>query len=171
MIETILQGKIRIKLLTRLLLNPSNQVYLRGLEREFGVSSNTVRLELNKLHDLNLIQVVDDGHVKKYTANTNHELFQGLRGYIFKQIGLDSLLESVFERLGELEAVYLTNDWANGKESPIIDFVVVGNIDKIYMMTLIDKAEKVIGRKIRVAVYGSDFEVQQLFDVPAVRLV
>ena len=52
MLETLVQGKIRLKLLTRLFLNPESRVYLRGLEKEFGVSSNTVRYELNKLSDL-----------------------------------------------------------------------------------------------------------------------
>ena len=55
MIETLIQGKIRVKLLTKLLLNPNNTVYLRGLEKEFGVSSNTVRYELNKLSSVKLI--------------------------------------------------------------------------------------------------------------------
>ncbi|MEN9385918.1 MAG: hypothetical protein RLZZ185_659, partial [Bacteroidota bacterium] len=39
-------------LLTKLLLNPASRVYLRGLERDLGVSSNTVRLELNKLQEM-----------------------------------------------------------------------------------------------------------------------
>ena len=55
-LDKIFTGKIRVKLLTKLLLNPPSNVYLRGLERDLGVSSNTVRLELNKLSDMQLIQ-------------------------------------------------------------------------------------------------------------------
>ena len=55
-LDKIFTGKIRVQLLTKLLLNPASTVYLRGLERDLGVSSNTVRLELNKLSDMKLIQ-------------------------------------------------------------------------------------------------------------------
>ena len=59
-------------LLTKLLLNPESRVYLRGLERDLGVSSNTVRVELNKLQDMHLIEVQDDPEntkVKNYVVN------------------------------------------------------------------------------------------------------
>ena len=64
-LDKIFTGKIRVQLLTKLLLNPASTVYLRGLERDLGVSSNTVRLELNKLSDMQLIQEqVDDENTK-----------------------------------------------------------------------------------------------------------
>jgi predicted AAA+ superfamily ATPase len=75
-------------LLTKLLLNPSNTVYLRGLEKEFGVSSNTVRVELNKLSEIKLIEVVAnlEGNQKQYRANTSHPLFENLLGFILKHL-------------------------------------------------------------------------------------
>ena len=173
MIETLLQGKIRVKLLTKLLINPSNTVYLRGLEKEFGVSSNTVRSELNKLSDVKLIETVSelDAHQKQYRANPKHPLFDNLRGIILKQVGIDALIEKVFNKLGEIEEVYLTNDWAEGKESPFIDLVVVGLVDRNYMQDLITKAEKLIQKKIRVAVYGKEFNKLNIAGVPHVRVV
>ena len=54
-----------MQLLTKLLLNPASTVYLRGLERDLGVSSNTVRLELNKLSDMQLIQEQGDDEKTK----------------------------------------------------------------------------------------------------------
>ena len=173
MIETLLQGKIRVKLLTKLLLNPSNIVYLRGLEKEFGVSSNTVRSELNKLSEVKLIELVDNlkTNQKQYRANVKHPLFDNLRGLILKQVGIDALIEKVFNKLGEIEEVYLTNDWAEGKESPFIDLVVVGMVDRNYMQDLITKAEKLIQKKIRVALYGKEFNKLSIAGVPHVRVV
>jgi predicted AAA+ superfamily ATPase len=173
LIETLLQGKIRVKLLTKLLLNPSNTVYLRGLEKEFGVSSNTVRTELNKLSEVKLIETVSeiDAHQKQYRANPKHPLFDNLRGIILKQVGIDALIEKVFNKLGQIEQVYVTNDWAEGKESPFIDLVVVGQVDRNYMLDLIDKAEKRIQKKIRVAIYGNDFQEQQLDGVAFVQIL
>lgn len=173
MIESLLNGKIRVKLLTRLLLNPSNTVYLRGLEKEFGVSSNTVRYELNKMSDIKLIEVVAnlDSNQKQYRANVKHPLFENLRGFIMKQAGLDSLIEKVFAQLGDIEKVYVTNDWAEGRESLFIDLVVVGDVDRNYMMSLIEKVEKLIYRKIRVAVFGNEFNESMLGDGSRVQLI
>lgn len=173
MIETLIQGKIRVKLLTKLFLNPNNLVYLRGLEKEFGVSSNTVRMELNKLSEVKLIETVQnlDSNQKQYRANPKHPLFENLRGFILKQFGLDSLIEKVFDRLGEVEAVYLTHDWAEGKTGPFMDLVVIGNVDQNYMHDLILKAEPILQRKIRVAVFKNSAELPDWKDIPSLKLI
>jgi hypothetical protein len=172
-LETLLRGKIRVKLLTKLLLNPNNTVYLRGLEKEFGVSSNTVRYELNKLSYIKLIEIAEseEGNQKQYRANVNHPMYGNLRELIMKQVGLDALIEKVFKKLGQIEEVYLTNDWAEGKESPFIDLVVVGMVDRNYMQDLIAKAEKFINKKIRVALYGKEFNKLNIAGVPHVQII
>lgn len=169
MLDHLFSGKIRIRLLTKLLLNPASKVYLRGLEKELGVSSNTVRLELNKLSDMQLIEVEEadaNAKVKHYTANTGHPLFTSLRNIILKHVGLDQILEQVIAKLGDLDQVYLTGDLAQGKNSHFIDLVIVGNIDKIYLHKLIDKVEPLIEKKIRVALFNSgEFRVEHLQDM------
>jgi hypothetical protein len=130
-------------------------VYLRQLQKDLNVSSNTVRLELNKLSEMKLISAVEseEGKIKKYVANSFHPLYGNLRGLILKYIGVDQLLEEVFYKLGDLEQVYMTGDMAEGKESPFIDLVVVGDIDKAYFELLVDSAEKLLLKKIRAALY------------------
>jgi len=86
-------------------------------------------------------------------------------------VGIDAIIEKVFNKLGHIEQVYVTNDWAEGKESPFIDLVVVGQVDRNYMLDLIDKAEKRIQKKIRVAIYGNDFQEQQLDGVAFVQIL
>ncbi len=173
MIETLIQGKIRVKLLTKLLLNPNNTVYLRGLEKEFGVSSNTVRYELNKLSSVKLIEIVEnsDSNQKQYKANTKHPLFENLRGFILKQFGIDALVEKVFDRLGDVDRVYLTHDWAEGKIGPFLDIVVVGKVNKDYMHKLIQKAEPILQRKIRVAQFETLENPPNWEGIPWVQLV
>ncbi len=155
LLDQLFTGKIRLKLLARLFLNPSSQVYLRQLQKDLNVSSNTVRLELNKLSEMKLISAVEseEGKIKKYVANSFHPLYGNLRGLILKYIGVDQLLEEVFYKLGDLEQVYMTGDMAEGKESPFIDLVVVGDIDKAYFELLVDSAEKLLLKKIRAALY------------------
>jgi len=154
LIEQLFTGKIRIQLLTKLLLNPASKVYLRGLERDLGVSSNTVRLELNKLSDLKLIESSEDpenSKVKNYSVNQAHPLFQSLRGIILQFVGLDQIIENILKKVGNLEQVFLTGDLAEGKNTSFVDLVLVGDVDKTYLHQLVEKIEPLIQKKIRVA--------------------
>lgn len=156
MIEQLFSGKIRAQLLTKLYVNPERKVHLRGLERDLSVSSNTVRLELNKLLSMQLIQVLEDpenNKVKNYSVNKNHPMFSSIRGIILQFVGLDQIVDQVIKRVGDLHSVYLTGDLAEGNNSPFIDLVMVGNINKSYLFQLIEKAEPLIQKKIRVAIY------------------
>jgi hypothetical protein len=155
-LDNIFSGKIRIALLTKLFLNPASKVYLRGLERDLGVSSNTVRLELNKLQEMHLIRVQvdsDNTKVKNYVVNQGHPLFMTLRGIIMQFVGLDQIVDQIIKKLGDLDQVYLTGDLAEGKNSPFVDLVIVGNVDKSYVYQLIEKVEPLISKKIRVGLF------------------
>ena len=146
-------------LLTKLILNPMSKVYLRGLERDLGVSSNTVRLELNKLNEMRLIQVQEEdknSKVKYYVANQAHPMFQNLRGVILKFAGLDQIVDQIINKLGNVDQVFLTGELAEGKNSPFVDLVVVGNVDRQYMYQLIEKVEQLIKKKVRVGVFDKD---------------
>jgi len=177
-IDKLFSGKIRLQLLTKLLLNPSTKVFLRGLERDLGVSSNTVRMELNKLSEMQLIEVQDhqegdNTKLKQYGANTKHPLFNSLRGIILQHVGLDKIVDSILNRLGNVDQVWLTGDLAEGKDSPFVDLVIVGDIEKAYLYQLIEKVEPQIDKKIRVGVYNKEeFEMGLMKDAGVVmRLV
>ncbi len=155
-------------MLTKLILNPASKVYLRGLERDLGVSSNTVRLELNKLQEMRLIQVQEEdknSKVKYYIVNQKHPMFQNLRGVIMQFAGLDQIVDQIIKKLGNVDQVYLTGELAEGKNSPFVDLVVVGNVDRNYLYQLIEKVEPLIKKKVRVGVFGKDeFHVSLLED-------
>ena len=172
MLDHLFTGKIRIRLLTKLLLNPAGKVYLRGLERELDVSSNTVRLELAKLSEMHLIEAEENdvqSKVKHYSVNTRHPLFHSLRSIILQHVGLDQILEKVVNKLGSLQKVYLTGGLAEGKNSNVIDLVLVGDVDKTYLHQLIDRVEPMIGKKIRVAVFAeNEFGGEHLKDLGVV---
>jgi predicted AAA+ superfamily ATPase len=171
-LDNLFSGKIRVKLLTKLLLNPAGKVYLRGLERDLGVSSNTVRLELNKLSEMHLIEVQaadPDSKKKQYKVNTAHPLFQSLRGIILQYVGIDQILEQVIHKLGNVDQVYLTGDLAKGKNSTFVDLVLVGDIDKAYLYRLIEKVEPLIEKKIRVGLFApNEFNKEHLKDLGVV---
>lgn len=153
MIETLISSKTRIKLLLKFFLNSNTTSYLRGLEGEFGESSNAIRVELNKLEEAGMLSAELIGNKKMFKANTKHPLFKEIHNILLKHIGLDSIIENVVERLGDVNQVYLVGDFAKGLNSQIIDLIFVGNIDKSYLLDLIEKAESLIQRKVRYLIY------------------
>ncbi|MCB2201203.1 ArsR family transcriptional regulator [bacterium] len=161
MLGTLITSKTRIKLLLKFFLNSNNTAYLRSLEPEFGESTNAIRQELNRFEEANLLVSLSEGNKKMYKANTNHPLFPEINALLMKHIGLDKVIEKVVNKLGQLEEVYLVGELAKGKNSQMIDLWFVGNeIDKKYLLDLIEKAEKMIHRKIRYIILDHD-ELQE----------
>lgn len=135
-------------------LNPSNSAHLRGLEHEFGESSNAIRIELNRLQDANMLKSELQGNKKLFSVNQQHPLYGDINNIVKKYFGLDVIVESIANRLGELKAVYLTGDIARGKDSDLIDLILIGTIDQNYLLNLVSKTEKLINRKIRYLIYS-----------------
>ena len=153
MLDAIISSKLRVKLLHKFLINPELSSYLRGLESELQVSSNAVRQELNKLEEAGLVQAKAEGNKKIFRANKDHPLFEDLRRILMKSVGIEQIIEKVISRIGDLEQVYLTGALARGIDSSVIDLIFVGRVDQEYLFTLAGKAEKIINKKIRYALY------------------
>ena len=155
MIETLISSKTRIKLLLKFFLNSSNSSYLRGLESEFGESSNSIRLELNKLENAGLLTSNQEGNRKYFRANTGHTLYGDINSILLKFTGLDKIVENVIGKLGSLDRVFVVGNLAKGLSSEIVDLVFVGEIDKIYLFDLVQKVEQKLNKKIKYVCYSS----------------
>lgn len=145
----LISSKTRIKLLVRFFLNPGTRAYLRELAKEFNLSTNAVREELNQLTKTELLTSEKEGRSVYYRANSDHPLFPELRSMVSKVMGLDQVMDSIITRLGDLEAAWIIDDYAEGKDTGIIDLVLVGNIDQYHLGDLTRKTERYINRKIR----------------------
>ena len=149
MLESLITSKTRIKLLLKFFLNSSTKAYLRGLETEFGESTNAIRLELNRFEQAGLLTSHSEGNRKYFSANKSHPLFPDIQSLMRKHLGIDQLVEQVIEHLGEVEKVYLTGSFARGQESADIEILLVGGeVDTAYLETLITKANKLIHKNI-----------------------
>jgi hypothetical protein len=149
MIETLISSKTRVKLLLKFFLNSSTKSYLRGLESEFGESSNGIRIELNRFTEAGMLKTSIEGNKKFFTANTSHPLYGSIHSLIRQYVGIDTIIENVVVRLGDVEKVFLTGEFAKGLDNPVIDIILIGKVDKNYLLNLVEKAEKIIGKKIR----------------------
>jgi predicted transcriptional regulator len=156
LLSGLIASKTRIKLLMRFFFNPKTRSYLRELAKEFNVSSNAVREELNQLKKTDLLKSEKNGRQVYYMANTEHALFPELKSMVGKVMGIDQVIDSIITRLGNLEKAYLVDDYAEGKDTGIIDILLVGNIDQYHLNDLTRKTEKYVKRKIRSLVLTKD---------------
>jgi predicted transcriptional regulator len=148
----LISSKTRIKLLVRFFFNPAIKSYLRELAKEFDLSTNAVREELNQLTKTNLLKSQKTGRNVYYAANPDHPLFPELKSMVSKVMGMDQVIDGIVNRLGNLERAYLIGDYAEGKDTGIIDLILVGRINEHQLHDLIRKTERYVNRKIRTLV-------------------
>ena len=131
MLDTLITSKTRVKLLMKFFLNPGTRAYLRELALEFGESTNSVRVELNRLSKAKIISSENVGRTIEYRANEKHSLFNELQSLVLKFSGVDQLVETLIKRLGEVKTAYVVGDYARGIDSGLIDIILIGKINKM----------------------------------------
>ncbi len=164
----MITSKTRVKLLLKFFLNSNASSYLRGLEQEFGESTNAIRLELNRFEEAGLLKADTRGNRKYFRANTGHPLYGDIHSILMKYVGFDQIIDKVVNKLGKVEEVYVVGDFARGKDGKVIDLIFVGEgIDKEYLIRLVEKCERLIGRKIRYLVLENGDVEEVLADYPS----
>jgi len=104
------------------------------------------------------------GNRKYFQANTEHPLYNDVNNILKKFIGIDKIIDRITSQIGDLEAAYVTGDFAKGRDSKIIDLVLVGkNLDNNFIGDLVQKAQELIDRKIRYIILTAD-QMQQIFN-------
>lgn len=169
MLDSLITSKTRVKLLVKFFSNTGNKGYLRGLAEEFNESTNSVRVELNRLSDAGLLVSVSDGKTKSYSANHLHPLFREMQSIVAKYLGFDHLVEVVIQNLGNVQKAIVQGDYAQGIDSGTIEMMLIGKeINKEYLDFLIEKTERKIKRKVKVQLLEEEpVDVQGLivFDI------
>lgn len=155
MLESLITSKTRLQLLLQFFLNPGCTSYLRRLASELGESTNAVRVELNRLEEAKLLNSELKGKQKWYSANQNHPLFPELNSIAKKVLGLDRI-EEILANLGDVELGLVVGDYARGVDSGIIDVIIVGEVDRNYLDSLVQKAEGFLKRRIRTLIMNKD---------------
>lgn len=163
MFEVLISSKTRIKILLKFFLNGNSVAYLRGLEEEFGDSTNSIRIELNKFEKAGFLKSYTEGNKKLFKANKDHLLFHDIQQMLMKITGINHLVDYVLQHIGNLEKVYLVGKLSKGLESSEIELVFVGDINITYLEELIAKAEKKLNKKITFICYKpEDFKLDEI---------
>lgn len=149
LLSPLVTSNTRMRLLLRFFSNPDATSYLRELAGELEVSPNAVREELSRLSQAKLLNSYRKGREVRYQANEGHPLFRELTSIVRKILGIDRVVDNIVMELGDLQLALLMDDYAQGRDSGIIDLVLMGNIKQKSVTSLVAHTESYIKRKIR----------------------
>ncbi len=156
MLSSLITSQTRVKLLRKFFLNSFTRAHLRGLEAEFGESTNAIRIELNRLENAGLLHSYRDGNKKIYGANTGHPLYCDIHNIIMKETGIDRVIDKVLHKLGKNVSIFLTGEFAKGMNGESIELILVGDdVDMEYLGRKIAQAEEMVGRRVTCVVIES----------------
>jgi predicted transcriptional regulator len=149
MLESLITSKTRLRLLIKFFLNIANKGYLNSLANEFGESTNSVRKELNNLSSAGYLEKQSQNNKVIYKANASHPLFKIIQKIVHKHLGIEEILETIYNRIGDVKKIMILGDYAKGIDSGLIEILIVGdNINKEYLDEISPKIELKIKRKV-----------------------
>ena len=152
MLTELFTSRTRINLFLKLFLNPGISCYLRELAREFHLTPNALKGELDNLSQAGYLKKEQRGQSIFYRANTNHPFYPEINSIVKKYYGIDKIVEQILNDLGKVDAIYILDDYAEGRDSGLIDVMIVGDVNMGIIQGLRPSIENEIKRKIRVMV-------------------
>lgn len=149
MLDSLIKSKTRLRLLIKFFVSQTNKGYLNGLATEMNESTNSIRKELNNLHGAGYLIKLKKENKIEYQANTTHPMFDIIKKVIHKHLGIEDMIETVLDRMGDVKQIILVGDYAKGLDSGKIETFLIGdNLNMEYIVNLETKVEKLIKRKI-----------------------
>ena len=163
MLESLITSKTRLRLIIKFFLNIANKGYLNSLANEFGESTNSIRKELNNLSSAGYLEKHNENNKVVYKANASHPLFKVIQKIVHKHVGLEQILESIYNKIGDVKKIMVLGDYAKGIDSGLIEILIVGdNINKMYLDEISSKIESKIKRKVSFFVSNKSLKQNSL---------
>ena len=136
---------------------PGVRGHLRGLAEELGESTNSIRIELNKLEQAGLLRKETEGQKNVYSVDEGNTFYSELVNLVSKYLGFDQIINDLLAKAGEIKEVYIVGDYARGIDGGLIEVVVVGVIQPTEIAQIVKNIENKIDRKINLVIFDSEF--------------
>ncbi len=156
---TVLFGSTRRRVLAWLLGHADEAYYLRELARHIGGAVGAVQRELELLTACGLVRREVRGKQVYFQANHDAAIFPELRGLFAKTSGLvDILREALMPLADRIDAAFVFGSAARGESHAAsdIDLMVIGDTSFGDVITVVQGAEKRLGRDVSPTVYSVD---------------
>mgnify|MGYP001242712784 FL=1 len=149
MLGSLITSKTRLRMLIKFFISAANNGYLNGLASEFNESTNSIRKELNNLSAAGYLLKSKENNRVIYNANTTHPMFEVLQKIVRQHLGLEEIVETVIKRIGDVDKIALTGEYADGIDSGNIEIIINGSdVNNEYLKKIKSKIKKKIGREV-----------------------
>ena len=149
MLGSLITSKTRLRMLIKFFISAANNGYLNGLANEFNESTNSIRKELNNLSSAGYLLKSKENNRIIYNANTSHPMFEVLQKIVRRHLGLEDIVETVIDKIGDVDQIALTGKYAEGIDSGNIEIIINGSkVNYEYLKNIKPKIKKKIGREV-----------------------
>ena len=149
MLGSLITSKTRLRMLIKFFISAANNGYLNGLANEFNESTNSIRKELNNLSSAGYLLKSKQNNRVIYNANTSHPMFAVLQKIVRQHLGIEEIVEAVIGRIGDVDQIALSGDYARGIDSGNIEIIINGlDVNEDYLNSIKPKIKKKIGREV-----------------------
>jgi len=156
-LSEILSSKARAEIFRLLFGLLERELHVREIERQAGFSIATVRQELQKLVQLQLLITRRDGNRLYYRANNNHPLFPDIRNLVLKTSGLVEVLKCALNKKG-VNIAFIFGSIAKSQEGARsdVDLLVIGKVSLRSLSKWLSSVTDEIGRDINPHILSVD---------------
>jgi hypothetical protein len=169
MIDALFGSKTRVKLLYLFLNSPGNAYFVREITRKIDEQINSVRRELSNMLEVGIITSNSADNKLYYEVNQRYEFYIPLRAIFGENIDKNILLQSnvsdldnnlvsysaMIKEVSGIRLAMFAGMLVKGSGSPV-DVLLVGDIAKAKLKSIISHIEKQEGRDINYSVLSYD---------------
>lgn len=129
LLPQILSSRVRAEIFRLLFGRRERELHVREIERRSGLSIGTVRQELQKLVQMELLSARRDGNRLYYRANKEHPLYPDICSLVTKTSGLVDVLKGALDKKG-VRVAFVFGSIAEGQEGARsdVDLMVIGEV-------------------------------------------
>jgi predicted nucleotidyltransferase len=151
-------SKTRTKLITRLMMKPDKQYYIRELSRETQTPYSMVYKEIENLKQLGLIKSEKKGKITLLWVNKELPYYKDLRSLIMKTTGISYTIQEQLRKLSKIDYLLIFGSTASGVDTPEsdIDLMIIGDIPELELIEAVNETEKNVERELNYILWTRD---------------
>lgn len=148
-LSILLSSRTRAEIFRLLFSGREEELHVREIQRRSGLNDSTIRQELRKLADLNLISGRKDSNRIYYSANEENPLYQDIQNLVIKTSGLvDVLKDSLQDERIKIAFVFGSIPKGEINAGSDVDIMVIGEIGLRNLSSLLSGIPERIGREV-----------------------
>ena len=155
MLERLFTSRVRVDLLSLLLMRPQESFHIRALASMLEAQYSAVWKELNNLEHVGLLTSESVGGRKIYRINPDFPILPELRTMVLKTTGAGDVIRSALKQLSGIQAAFLFGSFAagNADAQSDIDLMIIGRVTLEDLGEAISGIEAELGREVNYLVH------------------